>query len=179
MIRKIVVVLLLGAIFAASLTVLAASTDEQQKTLADAQAKLLSADKAMIDAQAKAGLITEEQAKTLRERLDASASRNKQLTPEQAQELAEAYAKQVEARKEVIEAQVAAGLISQEQGDLMLKRIEAEAAYREKMGFDDPAFCQYGSHGHGMGQAVGSAHMRGKRMGRGGMMGHSMMGGWM
>lgn len=134
--RKTIVGLALGAILAVTLTAMAAPTAQQSERLEAVRAKMVAVQKEMINAQANVGRITREQADRMIEQLDTRVARNKPLTEEQQQELATVYAKQVEVRKEMVNAEVEAGLISREQGDNMLKQIEAQAAYQEKIGFD-------------------------------------------
>ncbi|HHV55797.1 MAG TPA: DUF2680 domain-containing protein [Firmicutes bacterium] len=136
--RKVIAGLVVATLLVVSLTALAAPTAEQTKKLEDIQAKMIEAEKKMINTQAEVGLLTEEQAQRMIERIEARAAQRKSLTPEQAKAVEEAYANLVEVRKEMITAQVEAGLITKEQGDSMLKQIEAEAAYWKTLGFDHP-----------------------------------------
>lgn len=135
--RKSIASLVAGSLLVVSTTVWAAPTVEQNKKLAAAQAQMVEAQKEMVNAQADAGRITKEQAKRIIEQIDAQAARRKPLTNAQQKEIAAAYAKQVAARKALVKAQVEAGVISKEQGDAMIKQIEAVAAYQEKMGFEN------------------------------------------
>ncbi len=149
--RKLIAGVAVGILLVFSFMAIAAPTTDQTSKIKAIQAKMLEAQKEMINIKAKVGLITQEQADAMIERLEARQVQAKELTAEQEKELADAYAKQVELRKEMVNAQVEAGTITKEQGDNMLKKIEAEAAYQEKMGFSAPQGFGRGRHGRGSG----------------------------
>lgn len=93
-------------------------------------------------------------------------------TQEQQEELAEIHSRMAELRKEMVSKQAELGIISQAEAEFRIKRIEAQAAYREKLGIGGIRRRQ-GVAGRAWGNAGRAmpGRMRPNRMGRtGGMM---------
>lgn len=130
--RLTTVGLILFALLVVSAGALAAPSSEQLQELDAIRGKMVELRKEMIGLQLEAGTITDDQADRMIDRIDAW--QEKALAPQQKQVLNDLHKKQVELRKKMVEAETEAGLLTKEQAKRLLARIEAGAAYRERMG---------------------------------------------
>lgn len=105
------------------------------------------------------------------------------LSKEQEEKLIELHSQILDLRKELLDRQVEAGLITEAQAELAKKRMELQQEYLEANGISPVFQCTYGyANGFGMRSGVmgaGRVHGHGRMRGMGGRMG--MMGfgmGW-
>jgi len=180
--RLLVVGLAMGMLLAISSLAFAETTSPAELTpqveqtrqtgptdrIAALEAEIMEGRKELIRKQVEAGLITQEQADRILNRLEKRAAQAEKTKPtaEERKELAEAYRKQLQLHKELIKEKVKVGIITPEQGRNQLRRLERLenfGLYRQRMLFQRRQDRWFSNRGPAMDRGLG----RGMWFGRG------------